>query len=273
MRILKISFALMTAAMLSLTGCNERPGSTILAKVNGVNLTLEDLNFQQQEPHGSKPQYGPKSVEDIINQELLSQQGVRLGLDQDPSFRQKLVAYNATPGAKRLELARRVFNTEIASKVDVSYQEGKQYFEQNADQIATELHLMLARFDKREEAEAAVKKLRQGADFAAVARTVMKEAPADGREPWDMGFVKWQQVPIDFADPIYRLHPGEVSDVLGSQRTGFQIVKLLEKRKTPAPQYQEVSATVMNRLRDLKLLKGYQQYLATLRKEAKIVTF
>jgi len=265
----------MTAtALFGLTGCNGKPSSKVLAKVNGIPLTAEDVSFRLQEAHGKTPQYGNKSIDDVINQELLFQRGMKLRLDQDPSYRQKLAALNAMPpGAKRLEMARRVFNFEIASKIEVSHQEARDYYEKNADQIATELHLELIKFDDKAQAEEAVKKLRAGADLAAIARQLQKPAAAEGKTPWDLGFVKWEQVPVDFLDQVYALKPGQVSGVLGTQHTGFQVVKLLERRQVSQAGYEKMSAGVQNRLRDLKLLTAYNQYLETLRKEAKIVTF
>jgi peptidyl-prolyl cis-trans isomerase C len=275
MRIVKFSAALLTAALfLSLTACNEKPGSKVLAKVNGTPLTAEDVNFRLQEAHGKTPQTGNKSIDDIINQELLFQKGKQLGLDQDPTFQSKLVALKKMPaGALRLEMARRVFNTQIASKIAVSHQDGKDYYEKNAEQISTELHLQMIMFQDKAKAEEALKKLRGGADFATIARPVMTGQPVPGREPWDLGFIRWDQVPVDFVSEIYRLKPGEISGILGSQPTGFQVVKLLERRQVPKSSYENQSASIINRLRDLKLLQAYKDYLVTLRKEAKIVTF
>lgn len=275
MRTLKLfAVTLSTAALFCVAGCNAKPGSEVLAKVNGLPITADDLTFRKVEGHGKTPQYGPKTVEDIVDQELLYQKGIRLGLDQDPGYQRQLPELSRMPaGAKRLEMARRVFTTQIASRIEVRPDDGRKYYAAHADQIRTQLHLGLLKFDDRQKAEEALKKLRDGADFAGVAKGVMKGAGANGREAWDLGFVKWEQVPVEFADSLYRLKPGEVSAVLGSKATSFQIVKLMEKRTTPEPGYEKVSALVINRLRDLKLLEAYQQYLETLRKEATIVTF
>jgi hypothetical protein len=53
-----------------------------------------------------------------------------------------------------------------------------------------------------------------GGTAEAVAPVVMGDTPVQGRKPWDLGFVKWDQIPVDFFEPIHRLKPGEVSDVL-----------------------------------------------------------
>ncbi len=270
------------AALFCMSGCNGRPqqspsqdnkGTKILARVNGTPLTAADVAFRPEAPHGLPSWYPEKTLDDIVNQELLYQKGLKLGLDKDFSYRNKLAKLNALPpGAKRLEMARRVFNTQIASTIEVTYQDGKDYFDKNADRIATELQLEIAKFDKRQDAENALKKLRGGASVESVARPVMGVKPVDGRMPWDLGFVKWDKVPVDFQEQIYRLKPGEVSDVLGNQGTGFQIVKLLASRRGPKYDYAAVSAVVMNRLRDQKLLEAYAHYVAQLRKEANIVT-
>ena len=281
MNIMKLLFTGLFAAALLLAGCNGKPvqsrtgqDSKLLAKVNGTPLTQEDVAFRLELAHGNMPQYGDKSIDDIINQELLYQQGLKLGLDTDPSYRRKLVQLaNQPPGARRLEMARRVFNTQIASKIDVRYQDGKDYYDKNADRIASELHLEMIRFDKRPDAEEALKKLRGGASFDSIARPVMGDALVDGRKPWDLGFVTWDKIPVDFVTSVYTLKPGQVSEILGSQPTGFQIVKLLASRKTSKAEYSVVSASVMNRLRDLKILEAYNQYVDQLRKDAKIVKF
>ena len=271
-------FAVLILGMLSIAGCDGKPqyapsgqGAKVLARVNGVPLTAEDVAFRLQEAHGNKPQYGNKSIDDIVNQELLYQQGLKLGLDKDPSYQRKfLKPEGVSSGAKRLEMARLVFNTQIASHIDVRFTDGKEYYDKNADRIATELHLEMARFDNRPEAEAALKKVRDGASFESIARPVMGTTPVDGRMPWDLGFVTWDKVPVDFVDSVYTLKPGEVSGILGSGPTGFQIVKLRASRRVPKVDYPVISATVMNRLRDKKLLEAYNQYVEQLREKATI---
>ena len=74
-------------------------------------------------------------------------------------------------------------------------------------------------------------------------------------------------------DAVYRLKPGGVSDVVNSQRTGFQIFKLFEARKNPKADFASMSGLIMNRLRDEKVIEAYEQYVEKLKKEAKIEKF
>jgi hypothetical protein len=268
--------AVLLAVTLIFAGCNGQPenaqtarGSKVLALVNGSPVTSEDVSFRLENAHGEKVRQRSKSLDDIIDQELLCQQGLKLGLDRDPSYRNLLLKLDRQPaGARRMEMARRVFNTQIAATVNIMPRDAKEYYDKSADFIATELHLAIVKYDNRQDAEAALKKIRSGEPFETVARSAMA-----GREKWDLGFVKWANVPVDFVTPLYQLKPGEVSDILGSQQTGFQIVKMLARRKIAQVDYSQVSAVVTNRLQDLRLLEAYNQYLDQLRKNAKIEKF
>jgi parvulin-like peptidyl-prolyl isomerase len=269
----KYLVAVLLPVTLIFAGCNGQPqkdqtaqGSKVLARVNGSPVTVEDVSFRLGNAHGEKVRQTSKSLDDIIDQELLYQQGLKLGLDRDPSYRNQLLKLDRQPaGARRMEMARRVFNTQIAATINIMPRDAREYYDKNADIIATELHLAIIKYDNRQDAEDALKKIRSGEPFESVARSAMA-----GNEQWDLGFVKWANVPVDFVTLLYQLKPGEVSDILGSHQTGFQIVKLLASRKIARVDYSQVSAVVTNRLQELRLLEAYNQYVDQLRKNAKI---
>jgi parvulin-like peptidyl-prolyl isomerase len=94
-----------------------------------------------------------------------------------------------------------------------------------------------------------------------------------GREPWDLGFLSWGQIPVDFVDAVYGLKLGEVSNIVSSKRTGYQIFKLFGARKSPQAEFTSMSGLIMNRLRDEKIIEAYEQYVEKLKREAKIEKF
>lgn len=269
-------------AMMSIGGCAENnrqaandPTQKVLARVNGTPITAEDLAFRLQAGHGGSGNDRQKALDDVIAEELMYEQGVKLGFDKDPSYHQEIAKFERQlASVRRLEMVRRVLNSQIAAKVDVTPQAAREYYDKNTDKIATELHLEYIKFDTRQEADDALKKIRGGtASFESLARSTMGGTPVGGREPWDLGFLKWQQIPVDFADSLYKLKPDEVSDILGSQQAGFQIFRKIEGRKVPAVEFDSVSGVVTNRLRDLRMLEAYYQYVDQLKKDAKIVKF
>jgi parvulin-like peptidyl-prolyl isomerase len=265
-------------------GCTDKKGSAkssetggkVLAKVNGTPIIEEDLSFRLAGPHGGRMAPGdqPKALEDLINEELIYQQGLKIGLDKDPGYQARIARIERQLAhVKRAEMTRRVYNTQVAAKVEITNADAKNYYDKNAHQIATDLHLGVLSFSNKEGAEETLKKIRGGAPFESIARSVMGSQGSAGREPWDLGFLSWDQIPVDFVDTVYQLKPGEVSEVVSSKRTGYQVFKLFGVRKNPKADFTAVSGVIMNRLRDKKVLESYEQYVTNLRKEAKIEKF
>lgn len=81
-------------------------------------------------------------------------------------------------------------------------------------------------------AEEALSKLRSGATFAQVAAGY-----SDAKDALQGGVLGWRpadRLPGIFSEPLAKMQPGEVSDLLRSP-TGFHIVKLLDRRSADTP--------------------------------------
>jgi len=248
----------------------------VVARVNGTPITEEDLSFRTPGAHGQRKASGnqQRALDDVISEELLYQQGLKIGLDKEPGYRAQIAKLEHQLAiAKRAEMTRRVYNTQVAAKIEITPADAKNYYDQHANQITTELHLGVISFNNKERAEEALGKIRGGATFESIARSVMGSQVAGGREPWDLGFSSWAQIPVDFVDAVYRLKRGEVSDLVSSKRTGYQIFKLFAARKNPKADFTSMSGLIMNRLRDVKVIEAYEEYVEKLKKEAKIEKF
>jgi peptidyl-prolyl cis-trans isomerase C len=248
----------------------------VVAKVNGTPITEEDLSFRLPGAHGEKKASGneQKALDDLITEEILYQQGLKIGLDKDPGYRAQIARFERQLNhVKRAEMTRRVYNTQVAAKVEITQAGAKNYYDKNVDQITTELHLGVILFNNKEGAGEALEKIRGGETFESIARSVMGSQGSVGREPWDLGFLSWDQIPIDFVDAVYRLKPGEVSSIVSSKRTGYQVFKLLGARKNSKADFSSMSGLIMNRLRDEKVIEAYAQYVEKLKKEANIEKF
>lgn len=279
------TLGLFIGMMFCLAGCqggDKLPpgqGAKVLATVNGTPIMADDLRLRNRTAHGAAPEEinAAQALDDVIKEELCYQQGVKLGLDKDPEYRKEIDRLERQLEAmKRAEMTRRIFNTQIATQVNVTNRDAQDYYAKHADRIATDLHLAMISFPKREAAEAALKKIRSGASFDMVAAELASGAPAVAageRKPWDMGFVTWEQLPIDFDDAVYSLKPGEVSGIIASPRTGFHIVRLIETRKNSKADFNALSGIIINRLRDRKVLEAYDRYVVQLQKDARIVKF
>jgi peptidyl-prolyl cis-trans isomerase SurA len=85
---------------------------------------------------------------------------------------------------------------------------------------------------RQRRAQDALRQVRAGTDFAQVA-AAFSDAP-DALQGGSLGWRAPARLPTVFADPVRRMKPGDVSDVLRSA-AGFHIVKLLETRSRNAP--------------------------------------
>jgi len=66
---------------------------------------------------------------------------------------------------KRAEMTRRGLQYQVAAKVEITNVDARNYYDKNAHQIATELHLGVISFNNKEGAEEALQKIRGGATF------------------------------------------------------------------------------------------------------------
>lgn len=282
--------AVITAMLLlvCLVGCRQKasqPASAsqekepkLLAKVNGVPITELDVAFKMSKSHGTPDSQRPeRTLEDVIKEELLYQQGLKLGLDKDPGYRAQIEKLERqVANLKRIEMTRRVFNQEVASKVSIGTDDVKRYYDNNKAKISTDLHLGMLSFGSKEAAEETLKKIRAGASFESVAGAAATEVhgpAAAGKATWDLGFTGWDQIPADFLDAVYRLKAGEVSEVVSMKGTGFYLFKLLGSRPNPKADYDSMAGTITNRLREQQVSEGYRKLEEQLKHSAKIERF
>lgn len=273
-----LTLSVLFIALIVFSSCKAKDAAqsvkeSIIVTVNGVAITEDDLNLALQGGHGGSitPQMREKALQDLIDEELLYQNGVKLGLDKDAKYKNALKVMEARMKAyKRSEMARILKGSKIASSINVTNEEVKKYFTEHEAMISTDIHLLGIRFPDVEQARTAYERMKSGS-FEEVAREKFANAPKGKKALWDMGFVHWNQIPIEWADAVYALKKGETSGVLSSQWSGIYIVKLVDQRKNPDAALERVSAGIMNRLVDMRRREAYSNYLGELKREAKIV--
>jgi len=86
--------------------------------------------------------------------------------------------------------------------------------------------------ERRGRAEAALARVRGGADFAAVAREISEDGNrAQGGE---IGLRPLERLPDLFVRAVERLKPGEVAPELARSGAGFHVLKLVERKENAA---------------------------------------
>jgi peptidyl-prolyl cis-trans isomerase C len=96
------------------------------------------------------------------------------------------------------------------------------------------------------EAKAVLQDLKNGADFATVARVVSKDP--DGKQGGDLGFFRRDQVWPGFADLAFSLRPGQVGPVPVHNEFGWHVVKVEERRLVPPSTLADVRDKIQQEL-------------------------
>ena len=141
-------------------------------------------------------------------------------------------------------LVERVREREVGSRIRITDAEIDELIEKRrkAAGIATELNVAqifvtvpegasdAVVAERRERAEAALKRVRGGEDFAAVAREVSEDSNrAQGGE---IGMRLADRLPDLFLRAVERLKPGELAPELVRSGAGFHVVKLIDRKES-----------------------------------------
>lgn len=119
----------------------------------------------------------------------------------------------------------------------------------------------------RGQAERLASEIRQGQDFAEVARAHSQDPSA--ALGGDLGFIRRGEVEPAFEKAAFSLQPGEVS---GPVRTpfGLHLIRVTERKVEGARPFEEVQNEIRARLAREKFMKVMQDWLAELRQRATI---
>lgn len=230
------------------------PPPDTLVVVDGVPLTERDLQLRLRPDHQQDataerpPEYKKAVLEAMIAQELAAKQAAALGLDADPEYQRDLAPLEAQVAAfKRKALAdlwgRHLLTTDGA----VTDAEARAFFDQHRAQLSTQVQVFQIMRRTRAAIEQAHAELQAAPSFEAYAQSQFPSLPG-GERPWDLGFLRWQQLPEEWRDVVYGLKKGETSPVIQGQKDRFWILKLVETRADQSVTFETARPTVIEAL-------------------------
>ncbi len=237
--------------------------TTVVATVNNTQITLGNLIAMRDalpEQYKSIPdeELYPGLLDQIIDQTLLAAQ-VSASPDTDP-LRVKLQLENSRRGALASEVVAKEFQGPVdEAKVKTAYDAAFKDFKPAPEFNAS--HILVATED---EAKAIETQLKDGGDFAAIAKEKSTDT-ASGAQGGDLGWFGLGRMVPEFETAVSSLEPGQVSAPIKTQ-FGWHIVKLNEKRDSAPPPLQEVRAEFENQIRQ----EAFQARVAELRAAATI---
>jgi len=235
-----------------------------VAKVNGVaipnsrlELVMKGLSAQGQK---DTPETRKAVRDDLIKQEVLSQEAVRKGLDKTPDVATQMKI------TRQSVLIRALQSDFIANNKPTDKEVRKEYEAVTAasmgDQEYNPRHILVS---TEEEAKDVIRSLKKGAKFDQLAKD---KSTDDGskNKGGELGWSSARSYAQPFAEALVKLKKGEITQQPVKTSFGWHVIRLDGIRPLKIPPYEEVKGKVLQRV----LQRKFAAYLEELRGKAKI---
>jgi peptidyl-prolyl cis-trans isomerase SurA len=213
------------------------------------------------------------SIEEIKKQNNLN----------DDQLREALRGQGMTMAAYRADLKRqllrfRVLNIAVGSKVNISDDEVRAYYERhmkdgtNVQVKASHVFIAIPEgadaqlvADKQAQAQKILERAKAGEDFAKLAKESSDDA-ATRAEGGDLGYFGKDMLPKPIEEIVFAMKVGDIRGPIRADR-GFHVIKLVDRKlKDPKP-FDEVKDDIRMQLRQKDMERQTKSYLAELRKK------
>ena len=256
--------ALALAAMLfaPLGVSRAQDNDAVVARANGVDIHESDLAYAEEEIGGNIPTMPPAQKRDylvnyLVDVIVLSQAADQQKLGDRPDVKRRLAFDH-----NRLLMEALLQDT---GKAALSDQAEHEVYDEAVKQVKNEeevraRHILVP---TEEEAKAILVQLKNGADFAALAKEKSKDPGA--AEGGDLGYFTKDQMVPEFAEAAFKLQKGQISEPVKTQ-FGWHIIKVEDRRIKPTPTFEQVKPQIENYVAH----RAQARLVDNLRKSAKI---
>jgi peptidyl-prolyl cis-trans isomerase C len=234
----------------------------VVARVNGVDIHESDLAMAAQDI-GQELQNAPPEqqreqliayVADII---LVSKVADVKKAEADPEF-QRHLAFTRNKLLMGMQL-------QEEAKKAVTPQAEQDLYDNAVKPMGAEeeVHARHILVETEDEAKAALQEIKDGRDFAEVAKEKSKDPGAS--DGGDLGYFTKEQMVPEFAEVAFKMYPGQLSNPVKTQ-FGWHIIKVEDRRQRPVPEFDKIKEQI-----DAYLIrKAESDYLAKLHQTAKV---
>jgi peptidyl-prolyl cis-trans isomerase C len=234
----------------------------VLARVNGAEITDEDVKIAMEDIGSSLPQQieGPARqayiLDYLIDAKLVAQKAEADKMGEGPEFAKKVAYYRDKVLMEDL-LGKVAKDAATDTAIQKTYDDVAK--QQKPEEEVRARHILV---ESEPDAQAALKRVKGGEDFAKVANEMSKDPGSKGGElGW---FTKERMVP-EFAEAAFKMQPGQISDPVKSQ-FGWHIIQLEERRQKQFPSLDQVRDQVTRYV----VQKSPSELILKLREEAKV---
>jgi peptidyl-prolyl cis-trans isomerase C len=282
-------------------------GSTAITRAEldrTVNVLIAQNRIQPGSTPESQKEAQKAALDQLIFAELIYQEGLKTppadlekqidfkmsqnkGRFESPAKYEEALKSSGVTEKDLIEITKKdivisnYIETKIVPTISVTDEEIKTFYNENRERLAEEpqikaSHILIGvessaspevKAKAKEKAEAILKELKAGKDFAEAAKT-SSTCPSK-EQGGDLGFFgKGQMVP-EFEKAAFALKPGELSDVVETQ-FGYHIIKVTDRKGGEVPKLEDLKERIAAFLKGQKTQKAVFDYVTNLKKNAKI---
>jgi peptidyl-prolyl cis-trans isomerase C len=200
-------------------------------------------------------------VEQYALGKLVTKEALEAGFDRNPAFLTEIAAVQD-------RILRNAYLIEVTTNRVTEEDIAAVYKQRVTD--ATPIPQVRARHilvEDEAEAKQIIKKLKDGADFADLAKE--KSIGPTGSNGGDLGFFARTEMVKEFADAAFALEVGRITEAPVQTQFGWHVIQVEEKREAPKPTLEQARETIIQQLRQQEL----DEYLSELQEKADIQVF
>jgi len=233
-----------------------------VAKVNGVAIPQQhfDLLIKNLVAQGrpDSPEMRDAIKQQMINRELMVQEGAKRGLDKNPETAARL-------SFSRQDVLSNAYIQDVLRANPVTDDAVKKEYERIKAQSTKEFKTRHILVDKEDEAKDIIAHLKKGASFEKLAAEKSNDpgSKANGGDlDWSMPsrFVK------PFGDAMAKLKKGQITDTPVHTNFGWHVIRVDDERAAKLPGFDEAKPQVQQGLQN----QAVEKAIADLRAKAKI---
>lgn len=242
------------------------PVDTVVAKVNGIEIHLSDLNaLAQTLPEEARQlpanQLYPQLLDQAVDGKALALSARKQGLDKEPAVARAMAA------ASERTLQTAVIQRDVGPQVAEPMIKARYEKEIAGKPGEEEVHARHILVPTEDQAKKLIAEIAAGADFATVAKANSTDPAA--AQGGDLGFFKGGDMLPEFSAVAFSLKPGEVSQTPVQTRYGWHVIKLEERRTSAAPSYEQAH----DELRQQMISEAVNKVVTAARSQVKIERF
>lgn len=257
--------------------------SEIVAKIGDKKITVADfekilgyVDSERQKLLEKNPQLKEALLKQIVQSMVISDLAKKKGFDKKADVKEQLKLFSDS------FLANEYLKKEVASKITVSDDDMKLYYDGHKDEFKTpetvRARHILVRVDTsasesdkkkaKEKAEDILIKIKSGEDFVKLASD-MSDDPGSKSKGGDLGFFSRGRMIKPFEDTAFSLKPGEVSNVIETQ-FGYHIIKVEEKKDEAIETFDAVKERINQKLLQDQTKSKVTDFIEKAMKDAKV---